>query len=77
MIVLDHSAAHKFVREQRRAGNDVRWEGWTMIFWKPTHYGYSSVNGAFRNRRWGVESRISVDDNGLWKVPARNVKPTG
>lgn len=73
---LDYKAAHRFVREQRRSGNDVRWEGWDMVFWKPTRHGFTSTNGAFKNGRWGVESRISVNGDGVWMVPKKNVKST-
>jgi hypothetical protein len=82
---LDYTSAHKFVKEQRRLGNNVRWDGWDMVFWKPTRHGFTtaqknvgsvSTNGSFdRNKgRWGVESRIAVDGNGVWKVPSKNVK---
>jgi hypothetical protein len=74
MLVLDHSAAHKFVRDQRRKGSDVRWDGWTMVFWQPTHHGFTNVKGAYRKGRWGMESRIEVAGDGFWRVPGRNVK---
>lgn len=77
MLTLDFSAAHKFVRDQRRVGNDVRWEGYDMIFWKPTHHGFSSVNGAYRRGRWGVETRIVVNNDGTWKVPGKLVRRSG
>lgn len=75
MLVLNHSEAHKFVRDSRRRGVDVRWDGWTMVFWKPTHHGFTNVRGAYRNGRWGMESRVPVGDDGLWKVPGKNAKP--
>lgn len=76
MLNLDFSSAHKFVREQRRSGNDVRWDGWDIVFWKPTHHGFTNKNGAFRNNRWGMETRVVVGIDGLWKVPGKNVKFT-
>lgn len=74
MLTLDFKAAHKFVREQRRVGNDVRWENYDMVFFKATHYGFTNKNGAFRNGRWGMESRVVVGSDGMWNVPGRNVK---
>jgi hypothetical protein len=73
---LDYTSAHKFVKEQRRIGNNVRWDGWDMVFWKPTRHGFTNVNGSFdkKKERWGVESRIVVDTNGMWRVPNKNVK---
>lgn len=73
-LTLDYSAAHKFVREQRRIGNDVRWEGFDMVFWKPTHYGFTNTKGAFRNGRWGMETRIPVTNDGTWTVSGKNIK---
>lgn len=73
MLTLDYSSAHKFVREQRRLGNKIRWEGWDMVIHKPTHYGYKDVKGAFYNGRWGVEIRIPVNDAGIWEVSNKNV----
>ena len=73
MPILNYSDAHKFVREQRHLGNKVRWEGWDMIFHKPTHYGYKDVNGAFYQGRWGIEHRIPVNSQGEWEVPNKHV----
>jgi hypothetical protein len=75
-MVLDYDAAHDFVNTQAKRGNDVRWEGWDMVFFKPTPYGFSNPKGAFRKGRWGMELRISADSTGSWVVPAKNVKPT-
>lgn len=82
---LDYKGAHKFVRSQRQLGNNVRWDGWDVVFWKPTRHGFNTssrtngvVNtvGSFDRKkgRWGVETRISVDSNGMWRIPNRHVK---
>lgn len=73
MLILDYSTAHKFVREQRRLGNKIRWEGWDMVIFKPTHWAYKDVNGAFRDGRWGVEKRIPVNADGNWEVSKKDV----
>lgn len=74
MLVLNHSEAHKFVREQRRAGNDVRWDGWEMVFWVPNQHGFTNPKGAFRRGRWGMQHRIAVGTDGTWRVPNRYVR---
>jgi hypothetical protein len=73
--VLEYDAAHEFVTKQSKAGNDVRWEGWDMVFFKPTPYGFSNPKGAFRKGRWGMENRVTPDSTGRWVVPVKNVKP--
>ena len=75
MISLNFSAVHKFIREQRRLGSDIRWDGWELVFFKPTRHGWSNKKGAYRNGRWGMESRVTVTNAGLWNVPTKNVRP--
>lgn len=72
-INLDYDAAHTFVEQHARM-SDVRWEGYDMVFFTPTHYGFSNPKGAFRKGRWGMEYRVSPDDKGIWKVNHKSVK---
>lgn len=74
MLTLNLSEAENFVHTQRRKGADVRWEGWDIVFWNRTPHGFTNTKGAFRNGRWGMETRILVDDDGLWRIRNRNVK---
>jgi hypothetical protein len=67
-------SAHKFVSDQRRLGNDVRWDNYDIVFWRPTHHGFTHVNGVFRKGRWGMETRIPVGNDGFWRVPRKYVK---
>lgn len=83
--VLDYNAAHKFVDEQFAVGNDVRWEGWDIVFFSQTPWGFSNPDGAFRRDRvdfrnkplkecWGMELRITPSDTGTWTIPANKIK---
>lgn len=74
MINLDIKSAHRIVREQRAAGNDVRWDGWTIVFFRPSDKGRHDKNGAFRNGVWGFDNRVEVNSEGIWQVDPRNVK---
>ncbi len=77
MLNLDISglkAAHEFVRKQRAAGNDVRWEGWDMVFFRPADQAIHSKDGAFRNGVWGFDNRVVVNSEGIWSIDPRNVK---
>lgn len=73
-LTLDFKSAHKFVNDQRRMGSDIRWDGYDIVIWKPTHYGFTNKRGAFRNGRWGMETRVVVGNDGSWKVPFKSVK---
>ncbi|AXH67370.1 hypothetical protein SEA_WOFFORD_234 [Streptomyces phage Wofford] len=75
-VVLDYNSVEAFVTEQRKLKNDVRWDGWTLVFFRKSRNfsGWSKPNGAYRNNNWGFETRIAVGNDGKWRVPSRNVR---
>lgn len=75
MLTLGYKKVDKFVREQQDLGNDVRWDGWTMIFFRPDRRGERQANdGAFRKGTYGFETRVSANEKGLWDIDWRNVR---
>lgn len=60
----------KFVADQQDAGNDVRWNGWAMIFFKK-HIGGFKGGGVYRNGYYGFETIIEADERGFWNLPPR------
>jgi hypothetical protein len=62
------------VREQRAVGNDVEWQGWDIVFYRPADHAIHSVDGAFRNGQWAFENRVVVNSEGIWEVDQRNIK---
>lgn len=75
MLTLQNlSEAERFVARQQRLGNDVRWEGWNMIFFRPSEKGMYSKHGAFRNGEWGFENLSPVTEEGTWEIDYRNVR---
>lgn len=74
MLNLDIKAAHRVVREQRAMGNDVRWDGWDIVFFRPADHAIHSKDGAFRNGQWGFDNRVVVNTEGIWEIDPRNVK---
>ena len=84
MLTLNSlSRAERFVTEQKNAGNDVRWDGYDMVFFRgdaedpdKTAHAFHSPAGSFRNGVWGFENRVPVNDSGVWEIDYRNVKRT-
>lgn len=74
MLNLDIKAAHRLVREQRAIGNDVRWDGWDIVFFRAADNGIHSKDGAFRNGQWGFDNRSVVNSEGIWSIDERNIK---
>lgn len=75
MLTLGIKKVNKFVDEQRKLGNDVRWDGWTLVFFRPSPLAiYNGKDGVYRNGEWGFDNRVEVNDKGLWEIEYRNVK---
>jgi hypothetical protein len=64
---LSFSRVDRFVEVQQELGNDVRWDGWTMIFFRQHRGGF--FKGVHRNGTYGFETRVEADDKGFWNVP--------
>lgn len=74
MLTLGIKKAEKFVKQQQTRGNDVRWDGWDIVFFRSAPHAIHSKEGAFRKGEWGFENRVKVNDKGIWEVDFRNVK---
>jgi hypothetical protein len=68
--------AERFVSEQHEAGSDIRWEGWDIVFFRPSELGRTSKQGVIRDGVYGFDNRVVVDSDGVWRVDFRNVKRT-
>jgi hypothetical protein len=74
LIIKTLSDAERFVTRQQRLGNDVRWDGWDMIFFREAPEAVYSTDGVVRNGKFGFDNRSDVQDDGTWSVDYRNVK---
>lgn len=73
-VSFNISEAHKLVRAERAAGNDVRWDGWDIVFHRPAPHAINSPAGEFRNGGWGFKNRFEVDSEGMWNIEERNLR---
>ena len=48
----------------------------TIVKWFPSHKGYTSVHGLFKNNKWGIAHRYNMKANGTWSIPEKYVKNT-
>lgn len=73
---FDFKGAHRMVRKQQAAGNDVKWDGWDIVFYRADPAARTSKHGVWRNGEYAFENRFSVNSEGIWKVDGRNLKRT-
>ena len=50
------------------------WDNYDLIIWKKDISGYTSIKGIFKNNTWGTAEKISVNNQGTWKLPTKYVK---
>jgi len=50
------------------------WDNYDLIIWKKDINGFTNIKGIFKQDTWGTAERISVNNNGIWKLPTKYVK---
>lgn len=81
MLRLGYKKIHKFVNEQKSLGNNVRWDGWDVVFFRAHPQALYSVQDGRPNGCWnraagtyGFETRVSPNSEGLWEIEWKNVR---
>ena len=74
MLTLGYKKVEAFVRGQQELGNNVRWNGYTLEFFRTAPQAIYSRDGAFRDGSWGYLNKVEVNSNGQWEIDWRNVK---
>ncbi len=74
MLTLGNRKIEAFVKNQQDLGNNVRWNNYTLEFFRPAPQAIYSKDGAFRDGQWGYLNKVAVNDKGLWEIDFRNVK---
>lgn len=74
MYTLDFDRSDAFVSSQQDSGNDVYWDGWTLVFFKPHENAIYTNTGEFRNGQWGYANRFDMNSEGKYLIDARNLK---
>jgi hypothetical protein len=63
-----------FINRLRTNKEEAFWNNYDLVIWKKDNSGYSDVKGIYRNDAWGKAEKISVNSEGIWKLPNKYVK---
>lgn len=74
MLHLNLLGVDVFIKKANSAKLNPYWENYDLIIWKKNNNGYTSQRGMFRKNSWGVADKVSVENNGVWKLPTQYVK---
>ena len=74
MLNLTELGVEVFIKKTQLASLNPFWDNYDLVIWKKDHSGFTNINGMYRNDAWGKVERISVSNNGIWKLPKKYVK---
>jgi hypothetical protein len=63
-----------FIDRLQATKEEAFWNNYDLVIWKKDNGGYSDIKGVYRNDAWGKAEKISVNSEGIWKLPNKYVK---
>jgi hypothetical protein len=73
MLNLNLRGVEIFINRSKTNTQEAFWNNYDLIIWNKNSSGYMNKNGMFRNK-WGLAEKISVNEQGIWKLPKKYVK---
>lgn len=74
MLYLTLKGVEVFMKKSKTKSQESFWENYDLLIWKQSAGGFTDTKGMFRKNQWGVTERISVNKNGIWKLPTKYVR---
>jgi hypothetical protein len=74
MLHLTQRGVEVFIGRYSKKDQESYWDNYDLLIWKQDHSGFTNIKGLFRKNAWGLADRVSVDSNGIWKLPKKYVK---
>lgn len=72
MLNLTERGVDVFIKKAKKI--QPFWYNYDLVIWKKDNSGFTNISGMFRNDSWGIAEKISVDSNGIWKLPNKYVR---
>ena len=74
MLNLTLKGVEVFMRRYNTSSQESYWDNYDLVIWKKDKSGFTNIKGLFRKDNWGVSEKISVDQNGMWRLPKKYVR---
>lgn len=74
MLNLTLKGVEVFIERSKTEKQESYWDNYDLLIWKQNPGGFTSIKGMFRKNSWGITERISVNEQGVWKLPKNYVK---
>jgi len=73
MLNLTSMGVDIFINKAKSKTQEPFWNNYDLVIWNKNSSGYFDKNGMFR-KEWGLAEIITVNDQGIWKLPKKYVK---
>jgi hypothetical protein len=74
MLYLNPLGVEVFIKKALSDNMDPYWDNYDLVIWKKNNNGYTNKKGIFRKNAWGIADRVSINNQGIWKLPKQYVK---
>jgi hypothetical protein len=62
------------MKRYNTSNQESYWDNYDLVIWKKDTNGFTNIKGLFRKDSWGVSEKISVNNDGMWRLPKKYVK---
>ena len=74
MLCLTEKGVEVFIKRYNNKHQKSFWDNYDLLIWNKNHSGYTNVNGLFKDNSWGTVDKISISNQGTWKLSKKYVK---
>jgi len=74
MLNLTLKGVEVFIKKSQTNRQESFWDNYDLMIWKKDSGGYTSIKGMYRKDNWGIAERVSVNNEGIWKLPTKYVR---
>jgi hypothetical protein len=74
VLNLTEKGVDVFIKRYRSNLQESFWDNYDLVIWNKNNNGFTNIKGLFRNNSWGLMDKISIDDQGIWKLSKKYVK---
>ena len=74
MLHLTLKGVEVFIDKFEKDNQKSFWNNYDLVIWKKDVGGYTDTKGMYLKDAWGKAEKISVNNEGVWKLPKRYVK---
>ena len=74
MLNLTEKGVDVFMKRYKSNLQESFWDNYDLVIWNKNNNGFTNIKGLFRNNSWGLIDKISINDQGIWKLSKKYVK---